>query len=225
MGLALRLREGTSLNHDAAEQSGFVRCFIKGVLEPNTYIRHLEDFYFVYQAMEECLREHANDPVISKIYFPELFREEAIARDLEFFLGEDWRSKISLSPSGRVYVDHIREISSSKPYLLVAHSYVRYLGDLSGGQILKKIAAKSLGLESGRGIEFYEFPEISNLNEFKKNYREALDSLPLTEEQEEEVLSEAKYVFDLNKKVFSELEKDLIANIGQERFDAVLKAS
>ena len=46
------------------------------------------------------------------------------------------------SPSPRLldYVNRINQISEEKPELLVAHAYTRYLGDLSGGQILKKIA-------------------------------------------------------------------------------------
>lgn len=225
MNLASLLREGTKDKHDQAESAGFVRCFMKGVLEKKTYVRHLEDFYFIYQAMEEELAKHAQHPVLSKIYFPELNREKPIALDLEFFLGANWKNQIQLSPAGKEYVDHIRKVSQENPILLVAHSYVRYLGDLSGGQILKKIAAKALNLEPPYGIQFYEFPAIENINEFKKKYRESLDTLPLTEEQKQEILNEARHVFDLNRKVFMELEEDLIANIGRDRFEEVLKAS
>lgn len=225
MNLALKLKEGTSGNHDAAEQAGFIRCFAKGVLERNTYVRHLEDFYFIYMAMEEALEKNAQDPVISKIYFPDIFRKTTLEKDLEFFHGKDWKSKITLSESGKKYVGHIKSISETKPYLLVAHSYVRYLGDLSGGQILKKIAGKALGLAGIEGVEFYEFPKLENVNEFKKQYRTTLDSLPLNDLQEEEILQEARLVFDLNQAVFKELEKDLIQNIGQEKFDEILKAS
>ena len=51
MSLALKLREGTSQNHDQAEAAGFIRCFMKGVVEKESYAKHLESFYFVYSAM------------------------------------------------------------------------------------------------------------------------------------------------------------------------------
>ena len=47
----------------------------------------------------------------------------------------------------KTYVNRIQTISESKPELLVAHAYTRYLGDLSGGQILKKYCSKSYELK------------------------------------------------------------------------------
>jgi heme oxygenase len=225
MSLAMKLREGTSKNHDEAESVGFIKCFRKGVLERDTYVRHLEAFYAVYGAMESAMDANKTHPVVSKIYFPELYRTKMIEQDLAFYHGPDWKSKISTTEATQAYVNHIQKISKENPTLLVAHSYVRYLGDLSGGQILKKVAARALGLTGTEGVAFYEFPEITTPNEFKKMYREALDSLGLSESDQEAVLEEARKVFDLNKEIFLELEDDLIANIGKDRFDSILAAS
>ncbi len=39
---------------------------------------------------------------------------------------------------GKVYVDRICDLANTQPELMIAHAYVRYLGDLSGGQSLKE---------------------------------------------------------------------------------------
>jgi heme oxygenase len=86
----------------------------------------------------------------------------------------------------------------------VGHHYTRYLGDLSGGQILRNIADKSMGL-NGQGLAFYEFDEIDDAKSFKNKYRTALDNLPLSKPDEQLVIAEANYAFRLNMDVFDEI--------------------
>ena len=43
------------------------------------------------------------------------------------------------------------------PSRLLAHAYVRYLGDLSGGQFIRRRISKAYGLDDGAGVSFYEF--------------------------------------------------------------------
>ena len=61
------------------------------------------------------------------------------------------------------YVKRIEELSnSSDPSALLAHSYVRYLGDLSGGQTIRHTLAKAYNLDeaAGFGLSFYRFKEL-----------------------------------------------------------------
>lgn len=220
MSLAQLLRDGTSGSHTAAENSAFIRCFMKGVLEPKSYAKHLESFYFVYSALEEELEKKRNDAILGKIYFPELNRKRQIEKDLAHFFSA---GHVPVqSPAAKAYADRIRSIANSQAPLLVAHSYVRYLGDLSGGQILKRVAAKALGIEGTVGLDFYEFPEITSAKDFKDKYRKALDELPLSDSERNAIVEEANTVFELNQKVFDELEDVLVSSIGKDRFDEVL---
>jgi heme oxygenase len=223
VNLATKLREGTKKAHTMAENVGFVKCFLKGVVEKNSYRKFVANLYFVYSAMEEELARHHEHPLISKIDFPQLHRKPSIEQDLSFYYGSNWRDQISLSPAGEAYVNRLREISAANPELLVAHSYTRYLGDLSGGQILKGMAQRGMNLNEGEGIAFYEFEDIADEKEFKTNYRQTLNDLPVDEETAERIVEEANNAFGMNMKMYQELEGNLIMAIGQILFNTLTR--
>jgi heme oxygenase (biliverdin-producing, ferredoxin) len=223
VNLALMLREGTKKSHTMAENVGFVKCFLKGVVEKQSYRRLVTDLYFVYSAMEEELERLKQHPIISQIYFPELNRKESLEQDLYYYYGANWREEIKISQAGQMYVDRIHEIAKSQPELLVGHSYTRYLGDLSGGQILKKIAQRAMNLSEGEGTAFYEFPTISDEKAFKDKYRQAMNDLPIDMATAERIVDEANDAFGMNMKLFQELEGNLIKAIGMMLFNTLTR--
>ncbi|TGL57137.1 biliverdin-producing heme oxygenase [Leptospira ognonensis] len=225
MSIALMLREGTAEKHQETEKVPYLRAIFRGGLDPQTYTYQLESLLYVYECMENLFRTHKEDTILSKLYFPELFRAQSLKKDINAFqtkFGAKLRGFIS--PKTQSYIDHIEAVAKTKPKLLAAQAYVRYLGDLSGGQAIQKVIAKTFSLSEEEGTEFYKFPEISDLQAFKGVYRTALDTLPLDETEQAELLTEAKKVFDLNKELFIELEADLKQNIGSEKFQMLLPA-
>ena len=145
VALATQLREGTKKSHTMAENTGFVSCFLKGVVDKSTYRKLIADLYFVYFTMEEelsrLIKEH--HPVVSLIDFEELNRCRSLEEDLSFYFGENWNNLLPVSSSAKAYKDRIKHIAVTQPELLIGHHYTRYIGDLSGGQILKRIAKKN----------------------------------------------------------------------------------
>lgn len=221
--LATKLREGTKKAHTMAENVGFVKCFLKGVVEKTSYRKLAGNLYFVYSAMEEEMEKHRQHPIVGKIYFPELHRKTSLEKDLYFYFGSNWREQVALSPAGEAYVQRIREISNTEPELLISHSYTRYLGDLSGGQILKGIAQRAMNLTDGEGTAFYEFDAISDEKQFKQSYRQTLDELPIDEAMADRIVDEANAAFGMNMKMFQELEGNLIKAIGQMLFNSLTR--
>lgn len=221
--LALKLREGTKKAHTMAENVGFVRCFLRGVVEKKSYRKLVANFYYVYTAMEAEMARHKDHPVVSTVYFPELNRKETLEQDLGFYYGPSWRDQISISPVGQKYVDRIREISETAPELLVGHSYTRYLGDLSGGQILKNIAQRAMNLADDEGVAFYEFPAIPDEGAFKDRYRESIDAAPVDEATADRIVEEANDAFGINMELFKELEGNLVKAIGQMLFNSLTR--
>jgi len=224
--LATRLREGTQKSHTAAENTAFMKCFLKGIVEAVPFKKLLANLYLVYSTLETELQRHADHPIVGKMYFPEINRQANLEQDLAFHYGDDWRSQLVPLKAGQVYVDRILEVSNTDPALLIAHSYTRYMGDLSGGQALKNIIRSALNLPSDRGIDFYEFeqlPTIEAKKEFKEKYRHALDSLVVDEDTILRIIEEANYAFGLNRNVVDELEADLRAVLDPHVFELLTK--
>ena len=196
-----KIKKDTSKSHSMAENTGFVTNFLAGVVDKESYKQLIADFYFIYTALEEQVDKFKDDPFIAPIAFDELKRVPALEKDCEFYWGENWRNTISPTDACRNYVKRVKKINAK---FLVGHHYTRYLGDLSGGQILRNIANKSMNL-NGQGLAFYEFEGISNPGNFKNRYRTALDNLPITWSDGELIINEANYAFKLNMDVFDEI--------------------
>ncbi|MEN9202594.1 MAG: biliverdin-producing heme oxygenase [Thermostichus sp. DG_1_6_bins_120] len=213
--LSVQLREGTKQSHTMAENVGFIKCFLKGVVDKRAYSRYVGNFYFVYGALEESFTQLRQHPVVGKLYYPELWRKSSIERDLTYFLGPDWRAMVQPSPACQVYVDRIREVAQKDPVLLVAHAYTRYIGDLSGGQILKKIARRAMGLPEGEGTAFYDFEQIPHEGKFKQRYRAQMDALDLDQVTIDRIVAEANYAFKMNMDLFRELEGNWLLSMAR----------
>lgn len=221
--LAVKLREGTKKSHTMAENVGFIKCFLKGTVEKTSYRKLVANLYFVYSAIEEEMERCKDHPVVSKIYFSELNRKQSLESDLAYYYGSNWREQVKPSVAAQAYVKRIHEIGQTAPELLVAHSYTRYLGDLSGGQILKGIAVRGMNLNEGEGTAFYTFDQISDEKAFKTKYRQVMNDLAVDEVTQNKIVDEANDAFGLNMKMFMELEGNLIKAIGLMVFNSLTR--
>ncbi|XP_039979724.1 heme oxygenase 1a isoform X1 [Xiphias gladius] len=208
--LSEQIKAATKHNHIRAENTQLMLSYQKGQITLPQYKVLLCSLYEIYKALEEELDKNSSHPAVAPIYFPqELARLESLERDLEHFLGSDWRKRVIVPAATHRYEQRLREIGKDNPVLLVAHAYTRYLGDLSGGQVLGKITQKSLGLNNKEGLAFFSFPGVESPNRFKQLYRSRMNSIELTEEERAEVLEEAVSAFEYNIQVFDDLQKML----------------
>lgn len=163
----------------------------------------MASLYHIYVALEEEIERNKENPVYTPLYFPEeLHRRAALEQDMAFWYGPRWQEAIPYTQATKRYVQRLQEVGRAEPELLVAHAYTRYLGDLSGGQVLKKIAQKALNLpSSGEGLAFFTFPNIASATKFKQLYRSRMNTLEMTPEVRQRVLDEAKTAFLLNIQV------------------------
>jgi len=215
MTFSKELKIGTKKSHSAAENTSFVASFLRGVVSKESYKKLVSDLYFVYSAMEEEVEKLKDHPIIGQLQLSDLNRVNALEQDLRFYYGPIWRSLVTPSEACNQYVNRIREVAKNEPELLVGHHYTRYLGDLSGGQILKGIAEKALALGDGQGLKFYDFEKIEDTKAYKAGYRGILDGLPITEHQANAIIVEANYAFRLNMYMFDTLEGNWIQSLLQ----------
>ena len=208
MALAQELKTGTKRSHTAAENTKFVGSFLRGVVSEQNYRTLIKDFYFVYSALEEEMERLEDDEFLKPIHFKELNRLNFLKWDLRYYYGPNWMMEVKPSEACIQYTERIHEVADKDPYLLVGHHYTRYLGDLSGGQILRNIAEKALDLPKGEGLHFYDFPQIEDKKAFKTKYREGLDKVTTDTSKINDIIAEANYAFRLNMYMFDGLSGD-----------------
>ncbi|GAB1335332.1 biliverdin-producing heme oxygenase [Streptomyces sp. E-15] len=200
------IRTASHEQHMAAETSAFMGDLLGGRLGVAAYARYTEQLWFVYEALEGTAGRLAADPVAGPFLRPELFRLPALERDLAHLRGPRRREGLSALPATRAYADRVRECAERWPGGYVAHHYTRYLGDLSGGQVIRDTAERTWGFaRKGDGVRFYVFEGIANPAAFKRGYRRLLDAIPVDDLERQRVVAECRAAFALNTAVFRAL--------------------
>jgi heme oxygenase len=200
------IRTASHEQHTEAETSTFMSDLLGGRLGVDAYARYTEQLWFVYEALEAGAGRLASDPVAGPFIQPELFRLPALERDLAHLRGPQWRAGLSALPATRAYAERVRACAERWPGGYIAHHYTRYLGDLSGGQIIRDKAERTWGFEKrGDGVRFYVFEGITNPAAFKRGYRELLDAVRADDLEKQRIVAECKRAFALNTAVFRAL--------------------
>ncbi|MFE4454495.1 heme oxygenase (biliverdin-producing) [Streptomyces sp. NPDC056796] len=197
------IRTASHEQHTEAESSTFMSDMLGGRLGVDAYTRYTEQLWFVYRALEDGAPALREDPVAGPFIQQELMRTAELERDLAHLRGEGWREGLEPLPATAAYAARVAECAREWPAGYVAHHYTRYLGDLSGGQIIRGTAEKTWGFErKGDGVRFYVFEQIPNPAAFKREYRELLDAVNADDLEKQRVIDECKRAFALNTAVF-----------------------
>lgn len=206
--LSKALREATATAHDDAEGSDFMEQMLSGKLSIDAVAEFAGQLWFVYEALERAVRGIADVPLAASIVDRRLERQAALEADLAGMYGANWRDKIRILPATMKYVSRLEEITGTgDPVPVIAHHYVRYLGDVSGGQVIAARLGTYYGIDL-ESLNFYDFTAIGKIPPYRNAYREALDELELNEEQRELLLTEAQAAFRFNSGVFVDLGKN-----------------
>ncbi|WKD58004.1 Heme oxygenase [Corynebacterium capitovis DSM 44611] len=203
--LSAALRDGTREAHESAENSTFMSDLIGGKLSPQDVVNLTAQYWFIYTALEDAVVRASGDAAVAAIADRRLERTGALARDLEAMVGRDWFDEIEATPATETYVDTLNALDPQDTPTVIAHHYVRYLGDIAGGQVVARCLSSEYGFESAC-LNFYDFSAIGKIPPFRARYREALDSVDLTQQQREDVIAAARQAFSLNQNVFASLE-------------------
>jgi len=219
--LSSLLRDGTAQAHEIAEKSEGAKLLVSGELDKMEYIRYLMMLWHVYDALEAALEVHSTHPILAPTYNPTvLFRSQRITSDLAVLLNIPefnveshpiHQNFLRSAPDAlHTYVDRIEELSKNGDAgRLLAHAYVRYLGDLSGGQFIRRRVAKAynLSLEDGLGTRFYEFNKLdgsepttqADARKIKDWYRNGMnEGVGDDRDVKAAIVEEANRVFELN---------------------------
>ena len=206
--LSKQLRSETKLAHRLVESTRLAKAFFQGKLTTALYAEGLARLYPVYATMETALSSLPHGHRLKPFALPIVFRSSALLADLRFFGVSP--EPLRAGASARYY-ERVRHVADEAPALLVAHAYVRYMADVSGGVIAGRIAQRVLRLPTREGLSFLSFPQVASPAAFREDFRRRLDAFACDAEERAEILREANRVFDYNRDLADELWGDLAA--------------
>ncbi len=177
----MSLKELTYEHHRNAERQKFVKTLMGGSIPPKVYAEFLYNQYVAYNILEVCAMAEG---VLNDL--PDIRRAPKILEDFQELWGKDAEPP-KPKPSIQKYVDHIMSIKED-PEKLMAHIYTRHMGDLSGGQMIKKRIP-------GEG-RLYMFTDPDNL---KTAIRSKLN---------DNMADEAKICFEYATELFKEMHNE-----------------
>ena len=200
------LRRATAEHHDRAESAPFVGALLGGRLTLDALAALAGQNQFIYAALESAAERWRDDPVAGPFVIDGLDRLPALRADLDQLIGPDWPSSVTPLPVTKAYADRI--VGAATPARFVAHHYTRYLGDVSGGQVIASTMRRLHGDRAA--LAFYDFGglyagPLRNPAEFRRHYRELLDRAPWGPAERAAVIDESGVAFGYNRMIFDEL--------------------
>ena len=132
--MATLLTEYTRDKHKEAESSDFVKYMFTGTITKEHYIVYLQQMFHIYNAIET-----AADSINLFEGLSDLRRTDRIKQDLDEF---GFEAGTPFESTHR-YINHIKELSATDPSKIMAHVYVRHMGDLYGGKMIQKLVPGS----------------------------------------------------------------------------------
>jgi heme oxygenase len=208
--LAARLREATWPSHRLAERTGFMVALLAGRLDRAAYALLLRNLEPLYVALESGLERHSGDPVIAAFRRPSIYRAPALRADLAMIAGPAW-STLPLMPAARAYVERLGELTAAWPAGLLAHAYVRYMGDLSGGQLVGAVVRRKYTADVAAASAFFDYGAGFDADATRQSLREGFDAAPLAAADATAVIGEAVEAFGRHARLFDELRAAIAA--------------
>ena len=168
--------------HTRAERSGIVADILAGRAGRDGVALLLRNLLPVYLVLDA-----------SRFGEPGLVRAAAIEADLRMLSPDLFPA---LLPEGRAYAERVQQAAQRSDARLIAHAYVRYLGDLNGGRIMQRQLATCLGGSAGP-LQVHAFPALADPAGFTRSYRTQLDQA-VRDAGVDEVVQDAMAAFELN---------------------------
>ncbi|WP_269939471.1 biliverdin-producing heme oxygenase [Arthrobacter sp. HY1533] len=208
--LSQELKSHTAAAHMAAEDSTFVADLMGGTLDAAALVSLLDQSLVIYRALETALAAHTGHPQLGPFIDSKLARVAALEADMAHHHGADWEAQLAdgrivIVPATLAYAEALAAMGRESIEFLLAHHYVRYMGDLSGGLIIARMVQRHYGI-ADEGLNFYAFPEIEKPKPYKDGYRELLDTTKFSRAQKDAILDFAAESFELNRAVFVDLD-------------------
>lgn len=207
MSFITSIRQNTTALHSASEHTGFIKRIMEGKASKEGYTEYLFNLAAMYEAIEKGLNQHREKEALQPFVTPELYRYELIMKDLDFLAGPTL-SQMSLLPSTQACVAHLEELSVTKPELIVAYAYTRFIADLFGGRTFASLLDTHYQIEP-EGLNYYSCDKIPDIRTYVMGYGGKIDQINLSEDMKQSFIHEVSNAYIYNLAISNELEMKL----------------
>lgn len=157
MELFMSLKKLTESIHKKAEETKWSQLLVSGDMNCSQYGQYLYNLLFIYSALEGKAAQHG------------VFKDHPNLKDIQriqaLTLDRGWYDyDTGYEPSAYDYVNYLETCDREQ---ILAHMYVRHLGDMYGGQIISKNIPCPSGSLGWKSKDQENLPDLT-----KENYRE-----------------------------------------------------
>ncbi len=195
-----RLHARIGAAHHEAEGMAFSRSLLQGQASPGQLAALIRALVPAYRLIEALGPDLAAGLGAGAIPWEGLGRSEALRQDVASLAV---LPATPASPAARDWLLHLQTLARRAPHRFLAHVYVRYGGDLSGGQQLGEQANRILAAHGLPALRFWQFPRDSA--DLKQDLHRGFEQLALSDAEEQELLEEAVLAFHATQRLLAEL--------------------
>lgn len=210
MEFITNIRNASHTLHSASEHTGYIKRILAKNATKEGYGEYLYNLSAMYKAIEDALDKNSTHPVVKDFITKELYRHELIEKDIKYLLGNKV-SSMNLLASTIASIARINEIANTKPELIVAYAYTRFLADLFGGRMFYELFSKEYKIEN-EGLNYYNFEGIDDMRGYAMRYGAKLSSMSLADNLKTEFINEVNNAYIYNLAISNELETKLHLN-------------
>lgn len=195
-----RLHARIGKAHHQAEGMAFSRALLAGEATPLQLAALIRALLPAYALLEERAPQLATSLGAAAIPWDSLSRRSALEHDVARLAV---LPQTPVSSAAAAWLERLALLADQHPHRLMAHVYVRYGGDLSGGQQLALQARALLDRQGLPPLEFWEFEHPTPV--LKQALHDGFEQLQLSDSQDEALLEEAEAAFLATQRLLAEL--------------------
>ena len=210
MEFITNIRNASNTLNSSSEHTGYIKRILAKNATKEGYGEYLYNLSAMYKAIEDALDKNSTHPVVKDFITKELYRHELIEKDIKYLLGNKV-SSMNLLTSTIASIARINEIANTKPELIVAYAYTRFLADLFGGRMFYELFSKEYKIEN-EGLNYYNFEGIDDMRGYAMRYGAKLSSMSLADNLKTEFINEVNNAYIYNLAISNELETKLHLN-------------
>ena len=186
--------------HHQAEGMAFSRALLNGQASPHQLAALVRALAPAYALLEQEGPELASALGAGSFPWACLGRTTALEHDLAVLSALDATPP---SAAAAIWLERLRLLARQAPHRFMAHVYVRYGGDLSGGQQLAEQANAILRSQELPALRFWAFGQ--DLATLKHQMHDGFEAMDLSAVEEEELMEEAELAFHATQRLLAEL--------------------